>query len=803
MGAVRLVFRARLRGHWRAWLGLSLLVALVSGLVMAAAAAGQRTGQAFPRYLDQHGYDAIVYTVTPRPQLQHLPEVAAATPVALPFYGPPSCSCRSIQVDQNNFTVREVPPAELPRVAKLVAGRMPNQSAPDEALASFTMARDNGVRVGTTIRIPLYAPSQQAAAFATLAGARPPRALGPVITLKIVGIAAAELEFPSGQSTAYDVYTTGAFAAASPGTPALQTYYVRLHGGPAALSRFESRAIVKGSGVQDLVHPAAAITTSIRPQAVGWWILAALAALAGLAVLAQASARQALAEDADYPVLTTLGLRPRDLAAVSLLRTAVIAGAGGAGGVAVAVALSPIAPLGEARLAESAPGLQADWLVLGYGALATVLVLLAVGAVIAWRAAWPRARPDVVSRPSMVVRAAVALGAPAPTVIGLRHALTRSPGERALPVAAALTGAVAAVTALCATAVFGASLTHLTRSPELYGAPFQGYVMSSGPGGAPAGLLAALTRDPAISGVTAATDPAVAVNGVSVRAIATTAVRGPTLLSAVKGRLPRDAGEIALGVSTLRRAGGHIGSSLALTVTSPGGTSRSARFRVVGLVAFPADFSTGGLGTGAALTTAGYLRTACPPGSRQQACQRSVQQSEQSVVLVRTAAGHGGATLTRLARQYPGQVYRPQVPQALVNFGESANFPLMLGVILVLCGTAALAYQLVARVTRRRAESALLMALGFVRRQAATVVFYQASAVAAIGVIAGVPLGVAAGQAIWRVFALNLGMVAVPVVPAGELVALAAGVLVAANALAVIPAVAAARSRIALVLRTE
>ena len=39
MGAVRLVFRARLRGHWRAWLGLGLLVALVSGLIMAAAAA--------------------------------------------------------------------------------------------------------------------------------------------------------------------------------------------------------------------------------------------------------------------------------------------------------------------------------------------------------------------------------------------------------------------------------------------------------------------------------------------------------------------------------------------------------------------------------------------------------------------------------------------------------------------------------------------------------------------------------------------------------------------------------------------
>src|ERR1700761_6892685 len=298
MGAVRLVVRTRLRGHWRSWLGLGLLVALVSGLAMAAAAAGQRTDQAFPHYLDQHGYDAIVYTVTPQPKLQHLPEVAAATPVALPFYGPPSCSCRSRPIDTNDFNVREVPPAELPRMVKLVAGRMPDQSAPDEALASFTMAEYNGVRVGTTIRIPLYAPSQQAAAFASLAGAAPPMARGPVITLRIVGIAAAELEFPSGQSPTYDVYTTGAFAAASRGTPALQTYYVRLHGGSPALPRFESRAIVKGEGVEDLVHPAAAITSSIRPQAVGWWILAVLAALGGLGVLAPGPARPGPAGEA-------------------------------------------------------------------------------------------------------------------------------------------------------------------------------------------------------------------------------------------------------------------------------------------------------------------------------------------------------------------------------------------------------------------------------------------------------------------------------------------------------------------------
>jgi putative ABC transport system permease protein len=143
------------------------------------------------------------------------------------------------------------------------------------------------------------------------------------------------------------------------------------------------------------------------------------------------------------------------------------------------------------------------------------------------------------------------------------------------------------------------------------------------------------------------------------------------------------------------------------------------------------------------------------------------------------------------------------VPEALVNFGESANFPLMLGAVLALCGIAALAYLLIASVARRRSESALLKALGFVRRQTVAVVFWQASAVAVIGIVIGLPLGAAVGQAIWRVFAFDLGMVAVPVVPGWELVALAAGVLVAGNALAVVPAVAAARSRTGLMLRTE
>jgi hypothetical protein len=51
MGAVWLVFAAKLRRHWWSWLLLSLLIAVASGFVLAATAAGRRTDSAFPRYV--------------------------------------------------------------------------------------------------------------------------------------------------------------------------------------------------------------------------------------------------------------------------------------------------------------------------------------------------------------------------------------------------------------------------------------------------------------------------------------------------------------------------------------------------------------------------------------------------------------------------------------------------------------------------------------------------------------------------------------------------------------------------------
>jgi hypothetical protein len=297
-----------------------------------------------------------------------------------------------------------------------------------------------------------------------------------------------------------------------------------------------------------------------------------------------------------------------------------------------------------------------------------------------------------------------------------------------------------------------------------------------------------------------------------VRSLATTAIRGPVLLSTAAGRLPAGDREIALGASTMRQTGARLGGTVRVTLTSPAGVRRTVPFTVTGMVPFSSNLSTGGIGTGAALTLAGYDAALCPPGpgaaatsaAATSACRRAAERGLGSVILLRAADGRAGAAaLARHIRRHPNDAYRTTVPTALVSFGESANFPLLLGAILVLCGAATLAHLLAVSVRRRRRENGLLSSLGFVRRQLGEILFWQASTVAVAGLLAGVPLGLVAGHAIWRAFAANLGVVGVVVVPAGVIALLGAGVLVAANLLAVLPALAAGRSPAGPALRSE
>ena len=98
-------------------------------------------------------------------------------------------------------------------------------------------------------------------------------------------------------------------------------YDVKLRHGAADQAAFDSQLRPLGSlGDDDLDSDAAAIQRAITPQAVGWWVLAGLIALAGLAVLGQAAARQFSTDVDDHDALSALGLPGRQFVLLGLAR---------------------------------------------------------------------------------------------------------------------------------------------------------------------------------------------------------------------------------------------------------------------------------------------------------------------------------------------------------------------------------------------------------------------------------------------------------------------------------------------------
>ena len=819
MGAVGVLLRAQLRQHGRSWLALALLAALVGGLVMAAAATARSTAAAFPRFVARYGYDAVVYTPRPLPQLARMPQVARSVPVRAPFVAAVGCaSCAAINASQS-FDAFEIAPRDLARTVKLVAGRMPDQSDPGQTLASASFADDSGVRVGSLITVYTPTPAQINQAQAQNQAVTPSRsqlARVPHHRVRVTGLVITENEFPAGNGSRYDLFPTQAWVTSvNPHTQVLTFYNVKLRHGAADQAAFDSQLRpLRTLGADDLDTDAAAVQRSIGPQAVGWWVLAGLVALAGLAVLGQAAARQFSTDADDHDALSAMGLRSRQFVQFGLARAFVIAVAGAAGAAALAAALSPLTPVGEARLAAADPGaVSLDPLVtlIGLPGLVAAVLLLSLWPAI--RQARPRrsaALPPAGLAVS-VVRAVAAIGAPPSLLVGVRYAMERGRGRAPVPVGTALLGMVLAVTALSATTVFGASLAQLINSPALYGAPYDAMFSNSGddPGletfltGSLAGRL---ERDPAIDRVTLAAVAELNVNGRHVRAVVVKAVHGPALISAVDGRLPRGDQDIALGAATLRGLGAAAGGTVRVTANDPvTGTAHTTRYRVSGRASFAPIFGTGGFGNGAALTVPGLLRAQCPAGTPgQAACQRQAQRGLPYAVLVHAVPGpSGAAALAAYTRQYHQLMSIPDRPAELVNFGQSVSFPLLFGVALSLFGAATLMHLLLVSVRRRRAETGLLKVLGFVRRQVAEVVGWQATTVVLAGVVAGVPLGIAAGKAAWRLFAVNFGVVPVSVVRPVPLILLAAAVLLVSVLLAVLPALLAARARPADLLRTE
>ena len=788
MAAVWLMVRAGARARWRSWLLLAVLAGLIGGLVITVAAGARRTDAAYPALVTWSGSPDEILSPVPG-MAQTYANVAVATAERLPQVTGAAELTTYTTLQPAAITVMAPASSAIPGAfwhRKLLAGRVPAAGAPDQADISFTVAQSLHLGVGATLRVVLLG-----------AGEPVP------FVFHVAGIDAAPGEFPPQYGAGIDlVWATPAFARQAGrrllGSP---TVALRLRRGAADVPGLE-RELARAAGgkvVSDypLGTQAANTQRSIHLQAVALWLLAGLLALLGLLLFGQLLSRLTALESVTFGILRAAGMSPAQLTAVGLVRAAAIGTAGAVLAVVLAIAASPLFPVGLAAIAEPRPGIDADWPALGLGLLGVVVVTVCCAAWPARRAATASARPAVSpARGPAGLAGLVRSVRPVPAATGIRLALRRGAGPTAVPVASTITACVVGVIGLSAALVFTASLGYLLNTPRLYGVQWDALVSDLQFGTSLEPATHSIAADPQIAQWTGAYEPVpLQVNGVGVGAVTTgPGPNGSLAAVPLQGSAPRRPGDIVLGQRTLAALGARIGDTVRVSIV---GVPRAVPLRVVGSAVFPALGDTTQLGTGAELTVGGLLGLA-----------HGLQLPPVNALVVRFQPGispqQGINTLAaRVDRLGPFAVTAPSTPADLVNFGQLQDLPLLIGLSLGVLAVLTIAHLLLTSVRRRRRDLAILRALGFTGRQVRATVSWMAVTVAAAALAVGVPVGLLCGREIWRFLAAQLGIEPVVMLPLLSLLALIAAGLVLAIAIAAIPGAAAARTRPAEFLRAE
>jgi ABC-type lipoprotein release transport system permease subunit len=142
------------------------------------------------------------------------------------------------------------------------------------------------------------------------------------------------------------------------------------------------------------------------------------------------------------------------------------------------------------------------------------------------------------------------------------------------------------------------------------------------------------------------------------------------------------------------------------------------------------------------------------------------------------------------------------VPVEVNRLRQIDQIPSAVALLLAVLALVAVAHAVITAVRRRRGELAVLKVLGFTRGEVRATVAWQASIIAAVGLVVGVPLGVLLGRGVWRLVADGLGIVPVITNPVLWMVLMIPVVLLLVNLIAFLPARSAARTRPAVPLRS-
>jgi MacB-like periplasmic core domain/FtsX-like permease family len=832
MAPAWLTLRADLRLRWRSMLGMVLLVGLVSGAVLTAAAGARRTDTAYPRMLRWANASRVFIVPGERglasggtgrtglyPAVRRLPEVAAmASTVLLGMavvtgHGPP---------DPNANTAASLDGAAgltVDRV-RVLAGHRYDPADPDAVMIDQRMADLAHLRPGGTLHV---------LAIPGFTSDKPDFRHAVPLALRVSGIVRFDDELVP--SSAGSAEPRALF------TPAFVRVYVhryrwlatsdyaqiRLRPGASYGAFAQATRALAGRfphaahGTVSISSDAGAVAITqraMRPDAIALAAFAALAAVVALVILAQLLSRQVALDATEFPILRALGAGRGTLAGMSLTRVAMVTVGGGVLGVGLAIAASPLMPIGPARLAEPSPGVEVNLAVLGAGLAVTAVLPVLLVLPAAWRAARAASGPLGVAEPASpqhVSRLGLVLAQAGSVTggLGTRMALEPGHGRTAVPVRSALAGTIVAVAAVVAATVFGTSLLGLVTTPHRYGQNWTQKVDFMLPS-APAALLAqVMTGQPGVRGYAPGSYGQITVNRQDVSAIGLDPVRGHGFLTILAGRLPAGRNEIALGEHTLHALHTTLGQTVRVSANG-----RTARLRVVGETVLPA-FTEGGaaatdLGDGAvvppSLLSMPHQQTGCGPGVT---CYSFLLIRYRPDIPLRAADGHLEATIRRLSHgqcllsQGCYTLTADQRPADIRNYAGARDTPLLLGALLGVLAIGTLSHALLAGVRRRYRDLALLKTLGLVRSQLLRVVCWQATTLAALALLAGLPLGLLAGRWAWALFASSAGVASRADIPSALVLLAIPATLLLANLIAAGPGWTAARVPAATVLRSE
>jgi hypothetical protein len=827
-------FRATFRQRWTGYLTLVVLIGLVGGVAMAAVAGARRTQSSFPAYLastnpsdvgmftefdpiSNTGYSAQVNSAVAR-----VPGVTRAITVT-GFDG-------TLQVlGQNRGTgvPGQAPPAfegspnggyfTTDKVT-VVRGRMARPDRTDEIVMSSGAAARYGLHIGSILPVAFFTTAQlNAPSFSGYPQSKPHL----VVPFKLVGIIETQTQVVEDDDAALGDQLAVVTPALTKRLQACCAYYsyVSLHieGG-----RGRQAAVV--SAVNKLIPnlgPVAGTTTwapyvtkaerTVRPEAIAIGLFGLIAALAALVINGQVIGRLVRRNSDDGAVVRALGAGPGMTMADGLVGVIGAVVAGSVLATVVAVGLSPLAPFGPVRPVYPDRGVSFDWTVLGFGFVLFLVVLTAIALLVAYLVAPHRlaAKARLPERNPAWNRAVAAAGLPPSAVLGLRSALGSGSARSAAPVRSALLGTVVAVVVIVTSVTFGASLNALVSQPSLYGWNWD-YALLAGFSGAenlPAAETSALLdHDPSIAHWTGVYFESAELDrlGVPVLAMTPGALVGPSMLA---GHALASPSQIVLGPSTLAALHAHLGGTVVANVD---GHPRT--LHVVGTATLPTIGGSGQpvmeMGSGAVMATSLFSATdrnqqgspipgpmtafvTVKPGVSPLAALRSLDHI--SAVLNRPSDPDGPV----------GGVVSALRPAEIANYRTVGATPALLAGVLAAGALGALGLTLVASVRQRRRQFAVLKALGFTQRQLATSVAWQSSVAAVIGVIAGVPIGIALGRFLWTLFARGISAVPHPTVPVASVLAIAFGAVVFANLVALFPGRIAARTGTSLLLRVE